>query len=453
MTHCISRPSCIFLSFDIVAPVCKKRSNHLYWGSHLPFFFCSLYNVEVLCKVLHLVNSKDEQLNPIAWPNNVFNLSADFSECEFDEFHDDNKETKKDTALRQALSQLAGDFGRESMLSLQRFFNSRRAPVISTGSLKLDLALGIGGLPKGRMVEIYGREASGKTTLALHIIKEAQKLGDWAGLVEDRSAIVDRNSAEVEFRALAQGTCYCAYLDVENALDPSFVESIGVNTRNLLISHPDSAENLLCMVHTLTKSGSVDVIVVDSVAALVPQCELDGSIGDSGRDVQARIMTQALRKIYSSLCCSRTLIIFLNQVRYNSKSGQAFGHMEEVTCGGNALKFYSAIRLRMIRTGLLKSEDKITGLGVCVQVMKNKFAPAMKKAELGIQFGRGFSCESEVLELACEYEIISKEGSNFLIEGEAFGDKEKAEQYLAENDGVLEKIVMILRTKLFERKI
>ncbi|XP_021300141.1 DNA repair protein recA homolog 2, mitochondrial isoform X2 [Herrania umbratica] len=346
------------------------------------------------------------------------------AECEFDEFHDDNKETKKDTALRQALSQLAGDFGRESMLSLQRFFNSRCAPVISTGSLKLDLALGIGGLPKGRMVEIYGQEASGKTTLALHIIKEAQKLGG-----------------------------YCAYLDVENALDPSFVESIGVNTTNLLISHSDSAENLLCMVDTLTKSGSVDVIVVDSVAALVPQCELDGSIGDSGRDVQARIMTQALRKIYYSLCCSRTLIIFLNQVRYNSKSGLAFGHTEEVTCGGNALKFYAAIRLRMIRTGLLKSEDKITGLGVCVQVMKNKFAPAMKKAELGIQFGRGFCCESEVLELACEYEIISKVGSNYLIEGEAFGDKEKAEQYLAENDGVLEKIVMILRTKLFERKI
>ncbi|EOY26459.1 hypothetical protein SCA6_019383 [Theobroma cacao] len=368
--------------------------------------------------------ARREAITCIGAPTYHFSSAADFSECEFDEFHDDNKETKKDTALRQALSQLAGDFGRESMLSLQRFFNSRRAPVISTGSLKLDLALGIGGLPKGRMVEIYGREASGKTTLALHIIKEAQKLGG-----------------------------YCAYLDVENALDPSFVESIGVNTRNLLISHPDSAENLLCMVHTLTKSGSVDVIVVDSVAALVPQCELDGSIGDSGRDVQARIMTQALRKIYSSLCCSRTLIIFLNQVRYNSKSGQAFGHMEEVTCGGNALKFYSAIRLRMIRTGLLKSEDKITGLGVCVQVMKNKFAPAMKKAELGIQFGRGFSCESEVLELACEYEIISKEGSNFLIEGEAFGDKEKAEQYLAENDGVLEKIVMILRTKLFERKI
>ncbi|XVE61086.1 hypothetical protein DITRI_Ditri06bG0011800 [Diplodiscus trichospermus] len=348
---------------------------------------------------------------------------ADISEC-CDEFHDDNKEIKKDSALREALLQLAGDFGRESMLSLRRFFSSRRAPVISTGSLKLDLALGIGGLPKGRMVEIYGREASGKTTLALHIIKEAQKLGG-----------------------------YCAYLDVENAMDPSLAESMGVNTENLLISHPDSAENLLCVVDTLTKSGSVDVIVVDSVAALIPQCELDGSIGDSKCDVQARIMTQALRKISSSLCHSQTLIIFLNQVRYNSKSGQALGRMDEVTCGGNALKFYSAIRLRMIRTGLLKSEDKITGLGVCVQVMKNKLAPAMQKAELGIQFGRGFRRESEVLELACEHGIIIKEGSNYHIEGEVLGDKQEAERYLAENDSVLDKIVMVIRTKLFERKI
>ncbi|XP_022766622.1 DNA repair protein recA homolog 2, mitochondrial [Durio zibethinus] len=349
---------------------------------------------------------------------------ADVSEFECDEFHDDNNEIKKDSALREALLRLAGDFGRESMLSLHRFFSSRRAPVVSTGSLKLDLALGIGGLPKGRMVEIYGREASGKTTLALHIIKEAQKLGG-----------------------------YCAYLDVENAMDPSLAESIGVNTKNLLISPPDSAENLLYVVDTLTKSGSVDVIVVDSVAALVPQCELDSSIGDSKHDVQARIMTQALRKIYSSLCQSRTLIIFLNQVRYNSKSGHAFGRMDEVTCGGNALKFYSAIRLRMIRTGLLKSEDKITGLGVCVQVVKNKLAPAMQKAELGIQFGRGFCCESEVLELAYEYGIISREGSNYFIEGEVFGDKREAERYLAEKDGVLENIVMVLRTKLFERQI
>lgn len=351
-------------------------------------------------------------------------FAADISEFQCDGFHDDNKEIEKESALREALSRLAGDFGRESMLSLQRFFRSRRAPVISTGSLKLDLALGIGGLPKGRMVEIYGQEASGKTTLALHIVKEAQKLGG-----------------------------YCAYLDVENAMDPALAESIGVNTENLLISHPDSAENLLCMVDTLTKSGSVDVIVVDSVAALVPQCEIDGSIGDNKRDVQARIMTQALRKIYSSLCRSRTLIIFLNQVRYNPKSSQAFGRMGEVTCGGNALKFYSAIRLRMIRTGLLSSEDKVTGLGVCVQVVKNKLAPAMLKVELGIQFGRGFRCESEVLELACEYGIISQKGGNYFIEGEVFDDKQEAEGYLAENDDLLENIVMVLRTKLFERKV
>ncbi|MBA0591394.1 DNA repair protein recA homolog 2, mitochondrial [Gossypium raimondii] len=349
---------------------------------------------------------------------------GDVSEYQFDEFHDDNKEIKKDGALREALSQLAGDFGRESMLSFQRFFRSRHTPVISTGSLKLDLALGIGGLPKGRMVEIYGREASGKTTLALHIIKEAQKRGG-----------------------------YCAYFDVENAMDPSLAEAIGVNTQNLLISLPDCAENLLCAVDTLTKSGSVDVIVVDSVAALVPQCEIDGSIGDNKRDVQARIMTQALRKISSSLCRSNTLILFLNQVRYNSKQGQAFGHMDEITCGGNALKFYSAIRLRMIRTGLLKNEDKVTGLGVCVQVVKNKLAPVMQKAELGIQFGRGFCRESEVLELACEYGIINKEGSNYYIEGRIFSGKQEAERYLAEKDGVLENIAMDLRTILFQRKM
>ncbi|TYI03849.1 hypothetical protein ES332_A11G370800v1 [Gossypium tomentosum] len=350
------------------------------------------------------------------------NLSS--VEFQFDEFRNDNKEIKKDGALRDALSQLSGDFGRESMLSLQRFFRSRHTPVISTGSLKLDLALGIGGLPKGRMVEIYGREASGKTTLALHIIKEAQKRGG-----------------------------YCAYFDVENAMDPSLAEAIGVNTQNLLISLPDCAENLLCAVDTLTKSGSVDVIVVDSVAALVPQCEIDGSIGDNKRDVQARIMTQALRKISSSLCRSNTLILFLNQVRYNSKQSQAFGHMDEVTCGGNALKFYSAIRLRMIRTGLLKNEDKVTGLGVCVQVVKNKLAPVMQKAELGIQFGRGFCRESEVLELACEYGIINKEGSNYYIEGKIFSGKQEAERYLAEKDGVLENIAMALRTILFERKM
>uniref|UniRef100_A0A2N9G7V2 glucan endo-1,3-beta-D-glucosidase n=1 Tax=Fagus sylvatica TaxID=28930 RepID=A0A2N9G7V2_FAGSY len=371
---------------------------------------------------------------------NICRLStvAEVSEFECDKLHDDVKATKKDTALRLALSRLASDFGRESMLSLQRFFSSRRAPVISTGSLKLDMALGVGGLPKedswgmipkemcgtnvfdlvwpanfdfetdsqGRMVEIYGREASGKTTLALHIIKEAQKLGG------------DTNFVLLYFVIGVLG--YCAYLDVENAMDPSLAESMGVNTENLLISRPSSAENLLSVVNTLTKSGAVDVIVVDSVAALVPQYELDHVIDSTFQDV-----------------------------RSSPKSGQSFGHVDEVTCGGNALKFYAAVRLRMIRTGLLQTEDKVTGLGVCVQVVKNNLAPSMKKAELGIQFGRGFCSESEVLELACEHGVIVKAGSNYLIDRKVFSDKHEAEQYLVENDGILDNIVMILRTLLF----
>ncbi|KAJ4706341.1 DNA repair protein RecA mitochondrial-like [Melia azedarach] len=356
---------------------------------------------------------------------NTHSLSSvvEASEFERDEPYDEVKTVEKDNALRVALSQLADDFGRESRLSLKRFFSSRRAPVISTGSLKLDLALGIGGLPKGRIVEIYGREASGKTTLALHVIKEAQKLGG-----------------------------YCAYLDVENALDPSLAEAMGVDTENLLISRPDSAENLLNVVNTLTKSGSLDVIVVDSVAALVPKCEIDVPISSTYGDVQSRIMTQALRKIHSSLCQSRTLIIFLNQVRFTSKSGLGFGHMDEVTCGGNALKFYAALRLRMMRTRLFNTEDKKLGVEVSVQVVKNKLAPAMKKADLMIEFGKGFYCVPEIFELACEHGVIPKEGSNYIIRREVFRDRYSAEQYLVENINILEKIVMILRKHLFDRE-
>ncbi|KAF5747964.1 DNA repair protein recA 2 mitochondrial isoform X1 [Tripterygium wilfordii] len=349
------------------------------------------------------------------------NLSSlvEVSDFECDELQDDAVATEKATALRSALTQLADEFGKESKLSLQRFFNSRHAPVISTGSLKLDLALGIGGLPKGRIVEIYGKEASGKTTLALHIIMEAQKLGG----------------------------C-CTYLDVENAFDPFLAESMGVDTENLLIARPSSAENLLSVVDTLTKSGSADVIVVDSVAALVPQYELDNSIGYRNGDVHSRIMTQALRKIHSSLCRSQTLIVFVNQVR--SKPRQNFGSLE-VTSGGNALKFYSAVRLRMIRTGLLKTEETISGLGICVEVVKNKLAPAMKKAELKLAFGKGFCGASEVLDLASEHGIIGKEGSKFLIDGEFFSDTLAAEQYLTENSCVLDNIVIQVRRKLFER--
>ncbi|KAI8562341.1 hypothetical protein RHMOL_Rhmol03G0029100 [Rhododendron molle] len=340
---------------------------------------------------------------PITWVGTQSRLvysAVEVSEFVCDELHSEVRAEEKDTALRQALSRLASDFGRESMLSLQRFFNSRRLPVISTGSLKLDIALGIGGLPKGRMVEIYGQEASGKTTLAFHIIKEAQKLGG-----------------------------YCAYLDVENAMDPSLAEAIGVNTENLLISQPDSAENLLCMVDTLTKSGSVDV------AALVPQREIDVVlIGDKYKDMQSQIMTQALRKIRSSLCQSQTLIIFVNQVRSNVKSAKGFGHAEEVTCGGNALPFHAAV----------------TGVGICVQVVKNTLSPPMKKAELAIKFGRGIRCESEVLDLACEHGVIVEEGDNFFIDGDVVKNRNEAERYLAENDAVLDNIVKCLRCRLFE---
>ncbi|XP_061363000.1 DNA repair protein recA homolog 2, mitochondrial isoform X2 [Gastrolobium bilobum] len=348
-------------------------------------------------------------------------VSAEASDLECDETRDDVRAAEKDNALCLAVSQLASEFSKESMLSLHKFFGVRRAHVISTGSLKLDLALGIGGLPKGRIVEIYGREAAGKTTLALQIIKEAQKLGG-----------------------------YCAYLDVENALDLSLVESIGVNTENLLVSHPDCAENLLSMVDTLTKSGAVDVIVVDSVAALVPKCELDQLGVGTKQDLQSRMMTQALRKIHYSLSRSQTLIIFVNQVRCSPKSVKGCGSMEEVTCGGNTLRFYAAVRLRLSRMGLMKTEDKVEGLLVCVQVIKNKLAPAAKKkAELGIKFGRGFCHESEVLDLACEHGIIVKDEGSYFIEGETFNSREAAEMFLSKNDGVCDKLVMDLRRLYF----
>ncbi|KAF4354692.1 hypothetical protein G4B88_029536 [Cannabis sativa] len=322
--------------------------------------------------------------------NCSFSSTVEVSEFEHDGFHDDAKSTEKDAALYLALSRLSGDFDKESPLCLRRFFGIRRVPVVSTGSLKLDLALGVGGLPKGRFVEIYGLEASGKTTLALHIIKEAQKAGG-----------------------------VCAYFDVENAIDPFLVESMGVDTQSLLISHPNSAENLLSAVDTLTKSGAVDVIVVDSVAALVPQCEIDVSLGSS--------------------------------IWFKSSDGSE--SIDEYTCGGNALKFYAAIRLRLKKTGLLENENKeVTGLGISVQVVKNKLAPAMKKAELGLQFGRGFRCESEVLELACNHGVIVKEGNSYLIEGEVFSNKHAAEKHLAENEMIYDNLVSILRKLLFETR-
>ncbi|KAL2320710.1 hypothetical protein Fmac_029679 [Flemingia macrophylla] len=354
---------------------------------------------------------------------NVCSLSstAEGSDLECELIHDDVRAAEKNNALCSAISHLASEFSKESMLSMQKFFGVRRAHVISTGSLKLDIALGVGGLPKGRIVEIYGREAAGKTTLALQLIKEAQKLGG-----------------------------YCAYLDVENALDFSLVESIGVNTENLLVSNPDCAENLLSMVDTLTKSGAVDVIVIDSVAALVPKFELDQLGVSTKQDLQSRMMTQALRKIHYSLSHSHTLIVFINQIRLSPKSVKECRSVEEVTCGGNALRFYAAVRLRLSRTGLIKTEDKVEGVHICAQVVKNKLAlAAMQRTELGIKFGRGFCLESEVLDLACEHGVIVKYEGSYFIEGSVFDSRKAAELFLAKNVAVCDKLVRDIRRLYF----
>ncbi|XP_020267121.1 DNA repair protein recA homolog 2, mitochondrial isoform X2 [Asparagus officinalis] len=272
---------------------------------------------------------------------------------------------------------------------------------------------------QGRIVEIYGREASGKTTLALHIVKEAQKLGG----------------------------C-CAYLDVENALNGSFADGMGINTKDLLVVHPNSAENSLSILDTLVNSGSVDVIIVDSVAALVPQCELDGLIDIYSHDAQSRLMNQALRKIHLSLSRSQTLVIFVNQIR--TRSAVDTSQRNEVTCGGNALKFYSAIRMRITRRNLLHTEDKITGVGISVQVMKNKLSRSMKTADLDIEFGRGLRHEAEVLEMASKHGIAMREGDGYWINGNFFENQIKAEVYLKEKIEVADELVAALRSQLFE---
>ncbi|KAL5227871.1 hypothetical protein ABZP36_016136 [Zizania latifolia] len=298
----------------------------------------------------------------------------------------DVKSLEKESKLNVAVSQLANDFDRESNLCLERFSRIRRTSVISTGSLKLDLALSIGGLPKGRMVEIFGKEASGKTTLALHVVKEAQK----------------------------KGGC-CAYIDAENAFNPFVAEAIGVDVEKLLLAQPNSAENSLSIVNTLV-GGSIDVVVVDSVAALIPRCEIEGEIYMNSEDVQSRLMTRALRKIQYTLSRSETLIIFVNQVRTKKSSNQFPGVFKEVACGGSALRFYAAVRMRTSRRELRYNEDQAAGIGISVQIIKNKLAPAtLKEAGIDIRFGRGICYESEILELASSLGVIVKDGSGYWI--------------------------------------
>ncbi|PUZ53048.1 hypothetical protein GQ55_5G021800 [Panicum hallii var. hallii] len=335
---------------------------------------------------------------------------------------DDAKALEKESSLNVAVSQLASDFDRESNLCLERFSRTRRASVISTGSLKLDLALSTGGLPKGRMVEIFGKEASGKTTLALHVVKEAQKNGG-----------------------------YCAYIDAENAFNPSFAEAIGVDSERLLIAQPDSAENSLSIVNTLV-GGSVAVVVVDSVAALIPKCEMEGEIYTNFEDIQSRLMTRALRKIQYTLCRSESLIIFVNQVRTKLSSNHFPGIYKEVPCGGNALGFYAAVRMRTSRRELRYNEDQATGISISVQIMKNKLAPAsLKEAGIDIRFGKGICHESEILEMASSVGVVVKEGSGYWINGVFLPGRAEAEKFLHENTGVADEICNTVRNQFLQR--
>lgn len=327
--------------------------------------------------------------------------------------------SKKDLALKQALEQITTAFGKGSIMWLGRSVSPKEVPVVSTGSFALDIALGIGGLPKGRVVEIYGPEASGKTTLALHVIAEAQKQGG-----------------------------YCVFVDAEHALDPALAKAIGVNTENLLLSQPDCGEQALSLVDTIIRSGSVDIVVVDSVAALVPKSELDGEMGDAHMAMQARLMSQALRKLSHSLSMSQTILIFINQVRAKI-STFGFGGPTEVTCGGNALKFYASMRLNIRMTGLVKKGEETIGSQVTVKIVKNKHAPPFRSAQFELEFGKGICQETEILELGCKYKFITRAGNAYYnLNGLNFQGKDAIKLYLAENESVKKELMLKLREKL-----
>ncbi|GER37122.1 RecA family protein [Striga asiatica] len=330
--------------------------------------------------------------------------------------------SKKDLALKQALDQITASFGKGSIMWLGRTVSYKNIPVVSTGSFALDIALGIGGLPKGRVVEIYGPEASGKTTLALHVIAEAQKQGG-----------------------------YCVFVDAEHALDPSLAEAIGVNTQNLLLSQPDCGEQALSLVDTLIRSGSVDVVVVDSVAALVPKGELDGEMGDAHMAMQARLMSQALRKLSHSIFEMKSGNTSECQSKVRAKlSTFGFGGPTEVTCGGNALKFYASVRLNIRRTGLVKKGDETIGSQVSVKIVKNKHAPPFRTAEFELEFGRGISREAELINLGCKHKFITKASAFLYLGGQTFKGNEALKKYLSENESARNELISKLREKLVE---
>ena len=309
---------------------------------------------------------------------------------------------EKNKALDAAMAQIERAFGKGSIMRMGQRTGNEQIEVIPSGSLGLDLALGIGGLPRGRIVEIYGPESSGKTTLALHAIAEAQKLG---------------------------GTC--AFVDAEHALDPTYARKLGVDVDNLLISQPDAGEQALEIADTLVRSGAVDVLVVDSVAALVPRAELEGEMGDSHVGLHARLMSQALRKLTGSVSRSKTTLVFLNQIRL--KIGVMFGN-PETTTGGNALKFYASIRLDIRRIGQIKDRDEVVGNQTRVKVVKNKLAPPFRQVEFDIMYGEGISKVGELIDLGVKANIVEKSGAWFSCDSTRIGQgRENAKQYLRDH--------------------
>jgi len=319
----------------------------------------------------------------------------------------------KSKALDTALSQIERQFGKGTVM---RMGDESKVPaeVIPSGSLALDAALGIGGYPRGRVIEIYGPESSGKTTLALHAVAEAQRQGGTA-----------------------------AFVDAEHALDISYAEKLGVQVDDLLVSQPDSGEQALEIVDMLTRSGALDIIVVDSVAALTPKAELEGDMGDSHMGLQARLMSQALRKLTSSISRSRTMVVFINQIRM--KIGVMFGN-PETTTGGNALKFYASVRLDIRRIGAIKKGDEVLGNETRVKVVKNKMSPPFKKAEFSIMYGQGISHAGEVLDLGVEQNLVNKSGAWYAIGTQRIGQgRENAIRFLKENPDMMAKIEVKLR--------
>jgi recombination protein RecA len=319
-------------------------------------------------------------------------------------------DANREKAIDLAVSQIERQFGKGAIMKLGEAGVPKDLPVISTGSLGLDIALGIGGVPRGRVIEIYGPESSGKTTLALHIVAEAQKKGGMG-----------------------------AYIDAEHALDLSYAKKLGVKTDDLLISQPDHGEQALEIAETLVRSGAIDVLVIDSVAALVPKAEIEGEMGDSHMGLQARLMSQALRKLTATISRSHTVVTFINQIRM--KIGVMFGN-PETTTGGNALKFYASVRMDIRRIGALKDGDNIIGGRTRVKVVKNKMAPPFKEAEFDILYGTGISRDGEIVDLGSEMGVIEKSGAWYSYGGERIGQgREAAKQFLKEHSETASEIM------------